>query len=331
MKKLSVGMLLVLLMTAFVPPCLSAQDLVGRLTDPATPKNEYPGIIEQIAGQGKQMVPELAAFLKETSKARSDSEQKQEMGAKQIVMDMLAELKAEEGLDPLKDMFEGSDDLSLIYNSARAAGRIGGKTGSAVLQQLLNNADKRRSTDSRSSHRKLAAVLGLGLCGDKETVPLLKQEFLNGQNDDKTRIYAAGSLGLMGIADGLEFVTAKVGSDDPDVKLAAIRALAAIASPSSLNVLNEVVKTEKYVYQEAARIAVAQTEAMQLSGDAQVSFIRQNISDNPGNIEFVLWGTGKLKDMNTESSRNALKALGESALPEMAFVSHTARIKLSTM
>ena len=330
MKRLSVGILFVL-MTAFMPPCLFAQDLVSRLRDPSTPKNEYPGIIEQIAKQGKQIAPELAAFLKEPNKARSDSEQKQEMGAKQIAMDMLAEMKAEEGLDPLKDMIDGSDDLSLIYNSARAAGRIGGNKSSAVLKQILNNADKKRSTDSRSNHRKLAAVLGLGLCGDKETIPLLKQEFLNEQNDDKTRIYAAGSLGLMGVADGLGFVTAKVRSDDPDVKLAAIRVLGAIASPSSLNVLNEVIKTEKYVYQESARTAIAQIEAMRLSGDAQVSFIRQKISDNPGNIEFVMWGTGKLKEMNTESSRNALKALGESALPEMAFVSHIARIKLSTM
>jgi len=330
MKRLSVGILFVL-MTAFMPPCLFAQDLVSRLRDPSTPKNEYPGIIEQIAKQGKQIAPELAAFLKEPNKARSDSEQKQEMGAKQIAMDMLAEMKAEEGLDPLKDMIDGSDDLSLIYNSARAAGRIGGNKSSAVLKQILNNADKKRSTDSRSNHRKLAAVLGLGLCGDKETIPLLKQEFQNEQNDDKTRIYAAGSLGLMGVADGLGFVTAKVRSDDPDVKLAAIRVLGAIASPSSLNVLNEVIKTEKYVYQESARASIAQIEAMQLSGDAQVSYIRQKLSDNSGNIEFVIWGTGKLKGMNTESSRNALKALGESALPEMAFVSHIARIKLSTM
>jgi hypothetical protein len=227
-------------------------------------------------------------------------------------------------------MLKNYNDLSTIYNSARTIGRIGGNKSYQILKQILletNIGKYNRSTD-----KKKATILGLGLCNDNRAIPFLKAEFYMTQNEMITRIHAAGALGLFGNDDGLIIAMESIKSNNSNVKLHSIEALGNIGSLSSLEILKKLIQPdEKTVYRMAAKTSITQIEANQLAGDEQIQYIQQKLIENPRNTTMILWGTSKLKQINNKSSISALKNLSQSSGANKQFLRQIASMKIRTI
>ena len=283
--------------------------------------------VDQMLEHGEKVVPELIKILKTRDSSPSSTESMKEWRHTVDVMEMLAEWKAEQAVGVLREMVTSSDDLSAIYNAARTVGKIGGNTSFTALTNVLAESDNPQ--DENAIHRKRAAILGLGLCGNIQAVPLLIQEMQNQKNDDLIRVCAAGSLGLLGDQSGLQVALEGTDSTDPQLRLRSIEMLGAIGDPSAFKQLEKIIKSQApYVYKLAAKTSMMMIETQQLSDQEQIKYLSENLVKFHRMTAFVRWGTSRLKALNTEESRKALQSLTEAG---SSFVRDTARLKLQTM
>ncbi|MCI5157088.1 MAG: HEAT repeat domain-containing protein [Candidatus Electrothrix sp. AUS1_2] len=283
--------------------------------------------VDEMLEHGEKAVPALIKILQTRAASPSSTESLEEWRHTVNVMDMLAEWKAEQALDVLNQMVTTSDDLSAIYNAARTIGKIGGNTAFTTLTAVLTEPDNPQ--DENVTHRKRAAILGLGLCGNTKAVPLLIQEMQDKENDDLIRVCAAGSLGLLGDQSGLQIALEGTDSTDPEIRLRSIEMLGAIAAPSAVEHLEGIINSQApYVYKLAAKTSMMMIEAQQLSDQEQIKYLSENLVKFHRITAFVWWGTSRLKALNTEESRKVLQALTKAEEP---FLRDTARLKLQTM
>lgn len=295
------------------------------------PRNiaEANAVIEEIIDHGDSAAPDLIAFLAEQPPAGPEAAQRH-WAAKVTAMNLLGELKAQDALEPLKDILENSDSLSAINNSARTIGRIGGGKAFGILEEVYADAEK--GLYDQGGERLRAVIAGLGLCGNKKAAALLKAAMENPGNDPMIRIYAAGSLGLLGSKDGLDVATEGLNASDPYVRLAAVRALGLIAAPSAVPALKKLSGANvDYVYRKSARLSIAQIETEQLTNDNKIVYIQHQLVNHPQTTEFVQWGTLRLKQMNTPKSKKALEDLTTDDAPEFEVLRHAAKIRAKTM
>ncbi len=323
MKRISAVAILILSML-LVSAAALAKTPVQALKDPVTNLSQHDQRIDAVLAQGSAAIPGLIALLDEKPDFSS------RWGAKVTAMNILSEFKAQSALNPLKNMLENSNNLSAINNAARTIGRIGGNHAYKILADVLQNTLNYRYT--LNEERQKAVIAGLGLCGNKKAVRPLTEVLNNPSNDLLIRIYAAGSLGLLGNQSGLDVAESGLNSADPYVNLAAIRALGIIGSPSSIPALTASTHPNAdIVHRRAAALSIVQIKAAKLSGDAKVAFIQQQISAHHTTTQFIQWGTMKLKKINTPAAENALKHLSEQNGPGYAALRHAATVRWNTM
>jgi HEAT repeat protein len=326
---LAITLILIFALTG--PSSLLAKSSVQKLKDPVTKFAEYDLVFEEILSQGEQAVPDLIALLQEKISTADPDEARRHWGAKVSAMNILSEMKAKDALAVLKDMLENSDDLSAVYNAARAIGNIGGNHAYKILEEVFTNAGSFRYAEN-NQERKKAAITGLGLCENKKAIPYLIAEMNNPNSDEVTRIYAAGSLGLLGVDSGFSVASAGLASDDEYVRMAAVRALGIIGDDSAVPALTDLLDPKiAYVYRKAAKLSIFQIQTGQMTGDEKIGFIRQELMKHPDTTEFVQWGTLKLKKINTPASQKALEDLSALDGPEFIPLKNAARLRSKTM
>jgi len=311
------------------PGAVLAEKSVQKLKGSVKNYSEYNAIFEEIINQGSSATPDLIALLKEPSPKNTD-EAKRHWDAKVTAMSILSEINAQEALDILKDMLENSSSLSAINNAARTIGRIGGDKAYQILADVYENARNLRY--KQSSERLRAVIVGLGLCGNKKAADLLTEALKNPNNDEMIRIYAAGSLGLLGSSEGFEVAAAGLNSNDPYVRLAATRALGLIGSTSAVPALSKLNRPDvDYVYRKSAQLSIAQIETAQLSDDNKIVYIQHQLVNHPQITDFVQWGTMKLKKMNTPKAKKALEDLTTDDSPDFEVLRHAAKVRAKTI
>ena len=321
---------LVLIMGLSAPAAVLAEKPVEKLKSRFASQSELNAIIEEIVDQGDSATPDLIALLAEDA-PKDAYTARQHWNAKVTAMNIMGETKAKESLDILQDMLENSDDLSAIYNAARTIGNIGGNRAYKILKEVYQNAEN-LAYQNLNDERLRAAILGMGLCGNKKAIPFLRDALENPNYSQMVRIYAAGSLGLLGSQDGLGIAQAGLSSDDPYVRLAATRALGLIGAASAIPDLNELALPEMdYVYRKSAALSIAQIETGQRSDADKVAFIRDQLIKHPRVTDFIQWGTLKLKKMNTPEAKQALLELAAEDAPEFEVLKHAAKIRAKTM
>ncbi|MBU2488391.1 MAG: HEAT repeat domain-containing protein [Proteobacteria bacterium] len=299
-----------------LPAMASAGPAVAKLKGPAAQTDQYGAIFEEVLAEGDAAVADLLALL----------EGPEALAAKVTAMNLLGELKAKDALEALAGILETSDNASLIVNAARAMGEIGGNRAFKLLADALDGANANRQADSATV--KKAAILGLGLTGDKKAVNLLLAELDDYNNDEIVRIYAAGSLGLLGSDAGLDTATAGLDSADPSVRLASLRALGLIASAGSEAALDELAGPgSKFVVRNAARLALVQVKAARMGNGEKVGFLKDNLLGNPRASELVAWGTRELARTASKDAKDALKEMAGKQGPEYSALRRAARIK----
>ena len=317
-----------MLLVLTVPFAAMAASSVSKLKQAGSP-SEYGAIFEEILDQGDASVNELLALLREEVPAADPAAMEKGWAARVTAMNLLGEMKAQSALNLLGSMLENSDNVSAIYNSGRAIGRIGGPKAFIVLKDVL--IETANSGDELNDARKKAAIIGLGLCEDEQAIPLLQDELNNSANTDTVRIYAAGSLGMLGSSGGLAVVKAGLDSDDAGVRLAAIRAMGMIAAPDSIADLDEAVgPNAAAVPRRAAKLSVAQITAARLTGDEKVRFIEKELMKNSHDTAFIQWGTMQLKKTRSAAAMNALTSLAGQPGQEMAPLRQAARIRMKS-
>ncbi len=329
MMKRSMTNSIMILLVLSLTYCAQSTNHAQELKEPVNNTSEQDARFEEILDLGSMAVPDLVDLLNEQTETDSQAANRQ-WGAKVTAMNILSELKADEALPALLNMLETSDNLSAINNSARTIGRIGGNDAYIILVRVLNNL--RYSKYTLNDERKRAVIAALGLCENKKAIPLLLEEMYNRNNSQIIRIYAAGSLALLGRNDGLQTATDGLSSFDTDIKLAAARALGLIGSQSSAAELTGSRMADlKYLHQKAVRLSLIQIEEKQRSGDKKVEFIKQQLMQNPKLTEMLQWGTMKLKKINSRESKKALHQFSVETATEYAILKHAAKIRLKTM
>lgn len=330
MKKHKLVSAALILFILSVPLSAMADNPVNKLKYATGNSAEYGAIFEEIMDQGVASVNDLLAMLRGDTPVGDQAAIKKDWAAKVTAMNLLGEMKAKPALDLLGDLLKNSDNISAIYNSGRAIGRIGGPNAFKILMDVLLEAAN--SGDELGDARKKAAILGLGLCEDDQAVSLLQDELNNPGNSETIRIYAAGSLGLFGINDGLGIVSAGLNSDDATVRLAAIRAIGIIGEAGSIAALNNMVGPDtKYVHRKAAQLSVAQIKAARMTGDEKVGFIKQELMKNSRDTAFIQWGTMTLKNTRSSAAIKALADLASRPGQEMASLRQAARIRMKSV
>ncbi|RJP90513.1 MAG: HEAT repeat domain-containing protein [Desulfobacteraceae bacterium] len=328
MKRL-LTLTIMLLFCLSTPVAALAQKPVQKLKGAVRDFSDYNAIFEEIIDQGKTATPDLIALLKEAPPANAD-DANQHWNAKVTAMNILSEINAQEALDILKDMLENSGSLSAINNAARTIGRIGGNKAYKILEDVFVNAQNLRY--DMSNERMRAVIAGMGLCGNKKAGRFLSEAMNNSSNDEMIRIYAAGSLGLLGSKAGLGVATAGLDSDDEYVRLAATRALGLIASSSAVPALRKLDKPDvDYVYRKAAKLSIAQIETEQLSDDNKIVYIQHQLVNHAQITDFVQWGTMRLKKMKTPKAKKALQDLTTDDSPDFKVLKHAAKMRAKTM
>ncbi|MEW6076323.1 MAG: HEAT repeat domain-containing protein [Thermodesulfobacteriota bacterium] len=322
-----IGAAMMLLILA-VPLAAMADSAVSRLKHANTPA-EYGAIFEEILDQGDASAGELLALLREDVPAGDPAVMQKAWEAKVTAMNLLGEMKAQSALVLLGDMLKDSDNVSAIYNAGRAIGRIGGTNAFNILKNIL--AETAGADNELSEARKKAAIVGLGLCENEQAIELLRDELNNAANTDIVRIYAAGSLGMLGVNDGLDVVKARLDSEDADIRLAAIRALGLIGDADAIADLNNAVGPNGMaVPRRAAQLSVAQITAARMTGDEKVRFIEKELMKNSHDTAFIQWGTMQLKKIRSSASMNALASLAGQPGQEMAILRQAARIRMKS-
>ena len=268
---------------------------------------------------------QLTRFLTQKNDFKSAQAQRENWNERVTVIRLLGEKKAECALDTLNGFLSKSNNISAIFNSAREIGRIGGGKAYNILQSVLNKPNSYRAKD-----RINAAIIGLGLCGNKYAIKMLIKILFDKNNDQLTRIYAAGSLGILGNKDG--YTTALLGLKSTNSKIltSALTSLGFIADHQALEEVSSFNRQSvKYVIRKRAQLATAMIKSAGLSDKNKVDFIVDELNDNPTSTELVQWGTGELKSMNTSYS---VKCLEELALQKkLDFLSFIAYVKLKTL
>ena len=330
MKRL-LTIVMISLVALSAPGALLAKTSVQKLKDPVRNMAEYDLVFEEILDQGDTAVPDLVGLLQEEVPTLNTDDAKKQWAAKVTAMNILSELKAQNSLVVLKDMLENSDNLSGINNAARTIGNIGGNNAFKILEGVLINAGASRYA-ANNVERKKAAILAMGLCDNKKAVPYLMGELNDPRNDEVTRIYAAGSLGLLGVKDGLGTAEEGLNSADPYVRMAAIRAMGVIGSAASLPALKGLTGNNvDYVYRKSASAAIFQIETEQLPDGKKPAFIQQNLMKNPGSTEFVQWGTLKLKKLGTPAAKKALLEMAAQNDPDHGVLKSAAKARAKRM
>ena len=263
--------------TAVVQELANGNTAVQKLEAPTEGFNaEELQSVDEMLKHGEKAVPALIKILQTRAASPSSTESMAEWGHTVTVMEMLAEWKAEQALNVLNQILTTSDDLSAIYNAARTVGKIGGNTAFTTLTAVLAEADNPQ--DENTTHRKRAAILGLGLCGNTQAVPLLIQEMQDEKNDDLIRVCAAGSLGLLGDQSGLKIALEATDSADPQLKLRSIEMIGAIGAPSAFKKLEDIINSQApYVYKLAAKTSMMMIEAQQLADQEQIKYLTENL------------------------------------------------------
>ncbi|MCU0600515.1 MAG: hypothetical protein MUE70_14810 [Desulfobacterales bacterium] len=326
---LAITLILIFILTG--PGLVLAKSSVQKLKDPVTKFTEHDLVFEEIIDQGDQAVPELISLLQEEIISADPDEVRRHWGAKISAMNILSEFKAKDALSVLKDMLENSDDLSTIYNSARAIGNIGGNNAYKILEEVFINAGSFRYAEN-NLERKKAAIAGLGLCENKKAIPYLIAEMNNPNSDEICRIYAAGSLGLLGVNSGLGVAKAGLSSNDEYVRMASVRALGIIGDKSAVAELTGLTGPKSaHVYRKAAQVSIFQIQTAQMSDEKKVAFIQQELMKNPDTTEFIQWGTIKLKKINTPAAKKALLDLSKQDAPGFIVLKNAAKLRGKTM
>ena len=161
---------------------------------------------------------------------------------------------------------------------------------------------------------------------------MMKSELFNLQNDELTRVYAAGALGMLGVRDGYNTALEGLNAADGKIQSSAIQALGLIGDPQAMGTL-EGFEHEKYktVYRRAAKVAIAMIENNQLNDDQKVDYLKDTLMTHPGITGLVRWGTSKLKKLNTKKARMALDDLAAIYTPGYSGLRHAASVKIKTI
>lgn len=299
-----------------------AQRLKGRFASAA----EQQAVILEIVDQGPRATADLMALLREEAPLDPQAAMQQWQG-KVSAMNLLGELRAQESLDLLGGMLQRADTPSAIHNSARTIGRIGGAKAFRILA-----AAYRANRSAQRPERLRAVLAGLGLCGDKRAIPMLKEALANHGLDVVIRVYAAGSLGLLGSQDGLEVATLGLKSEDPDVRLASTRALGLIGAPYSIEELSQLARPEAdFVSRKTAQLAIAQIETEQLPDADKPAHLRQLLLDHPRSTETIQWGTDRLKRLGSPAAKKALQELAALEGADQRALKGAAMLRAKTM
>ncbi len=311
------------------PLSATAGNAVSELKNAVGNDAKTGAVFEAILDNGAVAVNDLIALLRESAPAGDRIAEKKDWAAKVTAMNLLAEMKARPALDVLEDMLNNTDNVSAVYNAARTIGRIGGPNAFKILEAALLSTG--RPTDDLAYARKKAVIVGLGLCENDQAVPLLQNEMNNSDNDIIIRIYAAGSLGMLGFGDGLDLVTAALNSSDVTVRLAAIRAAGIIGQIETVAELNRAVGPyASFVQRRAVLTSIAQIRAGRLTGDEKVRFIENALMNNSRNTALIQWGTMQLKKARSAAAMSALSNLAAQPGPDMAALRRAARIRMKS-
>ena len=328
-RRIAVVFVCTMLVATYFTSTAVAENHFEKLNKKFKTHRYYNDTIEDIADLGDAAVIDLLSIINKSSDTKDASSRKHDWMVKVTAMNLLGELKSPAALMPLKEMLSESDNISAIYNSARTIGNIGGRLAFQILRKTLAKSNSANCT--YPVVRKKAAILGLGLCVDTRAIPLLKAELNNINNNEQTRIYAAGALGMLGVKDGYDIALASIDSTDGIIKSSAITSLGMIGDPAALESLNRIDQGDTLIVpRRAARVAIAMIESKRLTGDDKVNFLKKKLKKNPRMTEMIRWGTAKLKRINSKSSRNALNDLASDA-PEHSSLRHAASLKFKTM
>jgi hypothetical protein len=284
--------------------------------------------VDSFLAQGGPAGHPLITFLDDSTSLKGAELSRSDWDVIVTTMRLLGEVRAEFALVILLEYLRTSDNLSGIYNAARAIGQIGGDEAYHILVGVLKGQHK-----SRNSDRKKAAIVGLGFCRDKNATSLLLEELGRLDNDELARIYAAGALGMLDCGKGYMTALNGLKSGNSTILTSSMASLGLIGNASALPELKEFVRPRvSYVLRRRANFCIFMIESSQLSDDEKVDFLVNGLNQSPGSTDLVQWGTGELKRMNTPYSLKSLHEL--SCLPQdgaLKFLAFMAGVKLRAL
>lgn len=287
----------------------------------------YHRIINEIVALGPEGLPGLAAYLRMAPPMGDISLIKRDYNARIGLMNIMGEIGDPAALPVLAEILESAEQPSSINTAGRNIGRIGGAEAYSVLLSALAASAAR--PDAQGEVRETAIVMGMGLAGAPQGIPLLKDVMEDPSKPEKTRIYAAGCLGMLGDSSGLDLAIESLNSDDYLISIPGARALAEIADPSSIEVLEaRYENADNLLLKEAIKMALFQVETAQKPDDEKADFIKERLMEHPANSPYVQWGTMALDRMDTPAAQKALEEMAALTDPKFELLSWTAKIRI---
>jgi HEAT repeat protein len=182
---------------------------------------------------------------------------------------LLGEPKVKEAVPNLLEQLQKTENTSSILVTTYTLGQI---QDARVIPILLDMA----SPAMKNPVRRRASIITLGLFGDRSLIPILEETLKD--ESEILRVFAAGSLGLLGSDKGLSIALMASQSEDFSIRMHAVQALGLIGSRTVLAYLNEMLKRNpKKVEREAIELAIFQINMKDLSNDERITGIKNKL------------------------------------------------------
>lgn len=146
---------------------------------------------------------------------------------------LLGEIKVKEAIPKLIEHLRNASDTRSIVVTTYALGQM---QDNRVTPEFITMAA------SSDPIQKRAAIIALGISGDTTAITLLEEILYD--HDEIIRVFAAGSLGLLGSDKGLEIALKATESTDFSTRFHAIQALGIIGNKDALAKLNGMLKNK---------------------------------------------------------------------------------------
>ncbi len=248
---------------------------------------------KKIIDLGKNSVPLLKQGIKHSDKS-----------VRMEVIRLIGELRVRQVLAELLNILKTTNDTRTIVIVSYAIGQIQDYRATPTLRYMAssqeNNIVKRRS-----------AIIALGLLGDSKAIPTL-EEILN-EESELLRIFAAGSLGLLGSDFGLKVALSSSDSLDHSERMHAIQALGLIGSDKSYDKLSMLLqKNPDMIQRQSVELSKFQIKLHSLALKERVEAIKNKLLSAKESSALTRWGIDELGKIEKEDAESALAVISES-------------------
>lgn len=220
-------------------------------------------------------------------------------------LNILGQMEVTEAMTEIINLLKDNNKIVKV-SAIWALGKIKDEGAISELKEIMLN-------DPEGDCR-MAATFSLGMLGNKNAIPFLKQALED--EDKRVQLRAAGSLGRLGEDSGHTIAIKEVENRNTEIKGYAIEAIGLIGKKESISILNTALNDSHTGIQARAKVALKQIELKSLSEQGKIDYLENSLKDKQ--VEVREWAVRSLFSQveKEEAKEKLIKAAKDETNPD---------------